>query len=937
MKKNVLKSLLIMAALIGFMLPSSAADNQQLPIDTAVRYGVLPNGLTYYIRHNSEPNHRADFYIAQKVGSILEEDNQRGLAHFLEHMAFNGTKHFPGKAMLDYLQNNGMRFGYDINAGTGFDQTIYNVKNVPTDRQGVLDSALLVLHDWSCAITLDPQEIDKERGVIREEWRTRGDAQWRMWDKVIPILFHGSKYANRMPIGTMDVVMNFKPKELQDYYHRWYRPDQQGIIIVGDFDAAKMEQKVKEMFTPNKMPANAQVREEFPVPDHQGIDYALCTDPESSNTMVYLFFQHQQVPQAERNTLSNMKRDIVNELCQSMISQRLGELSQKPDCPFAYAGVSDGNFFISHTKDAFMMLALAKEGKGLESFESMLTEARRIDQHGFTPGELSRAKDEYMSELQNQYNERNKRKNSRYISEYVNHFISGGYIPGIDYELQKTKELLPTITLDMVNNFVSQYISENNVSMMLTGPEKQGLTYPDSTAIKADFDKIIKSDVAAYVDEVSDKPLLSKEPTSGKIVKETYEKDINVTTLKLSNGATVYLKPTNFKNDEILMDAISLGGEWAYKGQNAIDLKVLDGVVGVSALGTFSQMSLTKRLSGKIASANFSLNDPTESISGRSSKKDLETMLQLNYLLFTDVRKDEQAFKAYQSSMKSRLSLAKNNPNNVFGDSIMVTLFHHNPLYKDLTVEEVDKINYDDCMKLVKERLGNAGDFSFSFVGNFSVDSIRPLIEKYIASLPDNGVREKTSYIVGRQKGTINNLFDRPMQIQQTSVYSTICGDLKYNLRNDFMLDLLEQLMDIVYTRTIREEESGTYGVSTGASISKYSNTWHFTYEFNTNDAQKDRLIKRADEELFKVMKDGAQAEDFQKVKEATVKQYENNLRENSYWMDILNNRGIGIDTYTGFKKMLDDLTLADFNKFVKTLNNGNNHITVVMNGVTKK
>lgn len=943
MRKLLLLLALVMTGMLA--VPAVAADENPLAgmlkkefrIDKDVRYGVLPNGMTYYIRHNSEPKNRAEFHIAQKVGSILEEDNQRGLAHFLEHMAFNGTTNFPGKKMLEYLQDNGMTFGGDINAYTGFDKTVYRVSNVPTQREALLDSVLLVLHDWSCAITLDPKEIDDERGVIREEWRTRGDANQRMYEDVVPFIFKGSRYANRMPIGTMDVVMNFKPQELRDYYHRWYRPDQQGLIIVGDFDAAKMEQKVKEMFSPIKMPANPAKREYYPVPDHKGINYALYTDPESSRGLIYMFFQHDVTPRDQKNTIGFAYKQLVSTLSSAMLNARFMELSQDPASPFMYAMSYDSNFFIAATKDAYTIISVPKDGKDLEAYKAMLTEAQRVNLHGFTATEFERAKAEVYSQYENSYNERDKRKNIAYAEEYINHFTDGGYIPGIETEFAVLKMLLPQVTLDEVNEYAKGTINEDNVSLIISGPKKDNYKYPTQEEIEANFKKIFSEDVPAYVDNVTSEPLLEKEPAAGKILSENTDAATGITTMKLSNGATVQLKPTNFKNDEISMDASSVGGYWAYKGKTSADIDLFENAVEVSALGNYTRSALSKYLAGKNVSVSFSMGDSNESVSGTSTKKDLETMFQLNYLLFTDVRKDDKAFDALRSNLISALANAANDPRHVFQDSIYATSYNHNPAKRMATVDDVKAMNYDNCLKLYRERVANAGDYTFSFVGSFTVDEMRPLIEKYIASLPDNGVREKTTYTLSTVDGRVSNMFDIPMQNQKTSVYEVLSGKMKYSLKNDVMMDMLSEIMDIVYVRTIREEEGGTYGVGTYSSLSNHTDKWHFTFQFDTNEAQKDKLVKRAEDELMNVIKNGADAADFQKVKEAALKQYDTNLRSNRFWLRTLRRKAMGIDAYTGLGDILKNMTVADFNKFLKKNLGDKNRIRVVMNGVQVK
>lgn len=919
--------------ILAFALPN---DTQQLPMDVAIRYGILPNGLTYYIRHNEEPKNRADFYIAQKVGSILEEENQRGLAHFLEHMAFNGTTNFPEKSMLEYLQDNGLRFGGDINAYTGLDQTVYYISNVPTTKEMLMDSVMLVLYDWGNEISLKPDEIDKERGVITEEWRTRGDAQMRMFEKVLPIMYQGSKYANRLPIGSMDVVKNFKPEELRAYYETWYRPDQQGIIIIGDFDAAKMEQKVKELFSKSTMPKDAKKREYFPVPDNKKPIFALYKDPEATSTDVYLFFKHEQMPKDELGTMKKYRQEVYNILTQVMFADRFNELAQKPDAPFNYAFGYDDEFFIAETKDAYTLIGKAKEGKSLETFSTLLLEAQRIREHGFTASELERAKAQFITSVQNQYSERNKRRNDKYAQEYVDHFTKGGAIPGIEFDFETLKELLPHVTLEDMNNYFIPKITNENIVIGIFGPDKASVAYPTEKDVMDTFKKVLSTKTQSYVDNVSNMPLLSKEPVPGRIVNETFDQASGITELALSNGATVYLKPTDFRNDEINMTGISFGGKWAYKGGKALPLKALDATVEVSALGNYSRTDLRKYMADKTASVNLVVGEPTENISGSCINKDLETMLQLNYLLFTDIRKDEEAFKAMTSRLKSQLSLKKNSPREIFGDSINSTIFPNMPIYSSIQPEQVDSINYDEVLSIARERLSNAGDFKFSFVGSFKIDSIKPYIEKYITSLPDNGRREKIDFKVGIRPGNHSNEFKLGMETPKTSCFAILSGSLPYNMYNDFMLDILDGVMDIVYTKTIREEEGGTYGVSTSASLSMYNDQWTFSYGFDTNPEVQKRLNERALTELTNVMKNGANETDFKKVKETAIKQYEMSLLSNRYWMSVLRNKAINIDILTGYEDMIRSITLEQFNDFIKKLDNSQNRISIVMDGVVK-
>mgnify|MGYP002515559681 CR=1 FL=1 len=935
------KKIMILLPLLLLLLAAggglSAQNTQYVPMDTAVRHGVLPNGLTYYVQANAEPKGRANFYIAQKVGSTLEEENQRGLAHFLEHMAFNGTKHFPGKAMLDYLQRNGIKFGADINAYTSFDETVYNINNVDTSNKNLMDSTLLALYDWSCGILLQDDEIEKERGVINEEWRTRSNANQRMFEAVLPVLFKGSRYADRMPIGLMDVVMHFKPEALRAYYHKWYRPDQQGIIVVGDFNPDKMAEQVKALFSKN--PAQ---RTYSPVPDNEHPVYALFTDPELSRTSVSLMFKHDATPDSLKNTLSNYREDLVGNLVYLMASMRFAELAENPDAPFSMARMSDGRFMVAATKDALTLSAGAKSGKTAETLRLLVTELQRMRTYGFTASELARAKEQLSAMVEAQYNEREKTQTRRVAQLCISNFTRGDALTSIEYDQKEITAMLPEIGLEEVNRYVPERVSEHNIAILVSGPNGEGISYPTEKEAVDIVEAGLKSEVKPYVDEVVSDKLMETIPTPGKIVKEKYNKKLGMTEMKLSNGATVYLKPTNYQDDKIVFYASSKGGSWAYDKFNGreegITVKMMPIAIKSIKVGGFTRTQLDKVLAAKQVLVAFGMSHTSEFFRGSSIKNDLPTMFQLLNLSFIGISRDDNAFAAMKSRLKSQLTMAKTSPDYIFKDSLSNLRYNGNPLFTTMTAEDVDLINYDKAMEIFKERTENAGDYTFTFVGNFSVDSIRPLIATYIASLPDNGRRDEISHVFRRNPGHNRCAFEQPMKNPKTTIYYSTYGPLKYSLKNRLMMSVLEDVMDIVYTNTIREEEGGTYGVGTAASLSLYEGDWVFTYSFDTSAEKQARLKKRALDELEKVIREGAPADAFAKVKENLLKSYETDQRSNDYWMRMLVNYGLGIDMHTGYEKALRNLTLSDFNKFLrKNLKPDVNTIEVEMLGKESK
>lgn len=940
MNVKAFKTLLV-AAIVAFVMPAVAQENpmaQPLPIDAEVRYGVLDNGLTYYIRHNETPKNRAEFHIAQRVGSVLEEENQRGLAHFLEHMAFNGTGNFPGKNMLNYLEQNGIKFGVDINAYTGLDETVYRVSNVPTTNPGLVDSCLLVLHDWACDILLQEAEIDNERGVIHEEWRTRNDANWRIMEKVIPVMFEGSQYANRLPIGTMEVVMNFPYQDLRDYYHKWYRPDNQAIIVIGDFDVNQMEARVKELFGSIKMPENAAERIYHEVPNNEEPIYVVGSDVEATSTGVDIYFKHDPLPREYRGTMIGVVQDYIENIAGIMLRNRFSEITNKPNAPFLYASGYDSKFFgLASTKDAFTLTAGVEEGKVIEGIQGLIREAERAGRYGFTATEYDRAKADLISNYENQYNERNTRRNIQYANEYIRHYIDGGYIPGIELEYQLLQGLAPQIPVEAVNQYIAEAITDNNIVICVIGPDKEGVTYPTADEAIAAIKAVQAEEIAAYVDEVSNEPLISKELTPGRVVAELNGIIPGTTEWILSNGARVILKQTNFKDDEITMTAVSRGGKMMYGAEDAATLKVFPYLYEAGGLGNFSSTNLRKALAGKNAGAGLNLGNYSETVEGFSSVKDVETMLQLVHLMFTDIRKDQETYDVIKNQYISMYANYASNPKFICSDSLYNTMYNHNPMLSMMDAEDFVNADYDRMLEIAKERTANAADFTFNFVGSFDPEVLRPLVEKYIATLPANTTREKVDAKPFVAKGQNINHFSLPMENPAASVYVIYSGIYDYNMRRDILMDMFSQIMDIVYTETIREQEGGTYGVGTQGTINDLNNEWMFLFAFDTNIEQQEYLKNRAKEELMKVVTNGVREADFNKVKEYMLKQYDNNQRENNYWKQVLVQHVFDNNIITGYKQALETITADELNYFIRNIFLDNeNLVEVVMCGETK-
>lgn len=930
---------LIALALILCCTSQAMAQQQQvpaIPIDKNVRIGKLDNGLTYYIRHNAKPEHRAEFYIAQKVGSILEEDNQRGLAHFLEHMCFNGTTHFPGNALREYLESNGVKFGENLNAYTAVDETVYNISNVPVIRDGIIDSCLLILHDWANDLTLDPKEIDEERGVIHEEWRTRQSPVMRMYETVFPIIYEGSKYAYRLPIGTMEVVDNFPYQDLRDYYEKWYRPDQQGIVVVGDIDVDQIEAKIKKMFADIEMPENAAKREYFPVPDNKEPIIAIATDKEQPKAQIMVFYKHDVVPNEAKSGIDYMVKDYANYMINIMLNARLAELTQTPTPPFLGAQVEDGNFIVSKTKDAFAGYAITKEDGIDTGLAALLREMERAHRFGFTATEYARAKAEYLRALESAYNERDKQRNSDYVNVYVRNFIDNEPMPGIENEYAIMNQIVPNIPVEAINEMMKELVTDNNLVVTILGPEKAGLVYPSKEEIRKVIDNSKSEKLTAYVDKVSDEPLIAKEPKAGKIVSIDNNGKFGTTILTLSNGIKVIVKKTDFKADQIMMKGFSFGGNSLFPDSEIINILALNDVVSLGGLGNFSAIELDKVLAGKRASAGASVSSLTEGISGSCSPKDLETMLQLAYLNFTAPRMDQDAFESYKNRMKAGLKNQEMNPMMAYSDSIKGAIYQHHPRTARMKADMVDKIDYNKIMEMYKDRFKDAGDFTFMFVGNIDIEAAKPLIEKYIASLPSTGRKETFKDTkMEMRKGFYKNDFAKKMETPKASVLAFFNGNLPYTFENDVLMSALGQVLDIVYTREVREKEGGTYGVGVSGQIMKFpKETFALQIMFDTDPDKREKMIEIVLAQAQKIAKEGPQAEDLNKVKEFMLKKHKENLKENGYWMGVLNEYYYtGTDMLDGFDNIVNSITPAKIQKFAKQLLDQKNQTEVIMTG----
>ncbi len=909
-----------------------------IPLDPSVKSGKLDNGLTYYILHNEHPKDRANFYIAQKVGSTLEAPSQLGLAHFLEHMAFNGTTNFPGKNMLNYLQSKGIRFGYDINAYTYFDETVYNIDNVVTTDKALMDSVLLALRDWSCGILLEDAEIDAERGVIEEEWRSRNDANFRMLESVLPKIYNEYQYQQPV-IGKIDIIRNFPYSEIRDYYKKWYRPDQQGIVIVGDFDVAEMEKKVIDLFSKIEMPANAAERKYPEVSDNEKPIFAYFDDPETMYPRVDVSFKMDKLPLEYRNTARYVQQDLIEDLISTMINNRLREFGQKPECNYAFAVVNFNDFWVSKTKAAFNVIVIGKTDV-TKAFNDAMGIVARACKTGFTDSELERARDEMLSGYEKFYNERNNTNSGIFGELLYRHFIDNTPYPGAEAQYEMAKQILPMVPVQALNQAVAQLLTSENQVIVVSQPRKDDMEVIEEEKFVGNMQNILNAEYEAYVDEVITDPMITNLRAPGKIVSEK-EGAFGTTELTLSNGVKVVVKPTDFKADQILMTAFSKGGKQAYPASMSNIIMFAEDAYEASKLGNFNKTMLRKYLAGKNMSLQYGIGSITNTLEGSSSVKDLKYLLEALYASFTELSADNETFSTQLESARTSLTAQASNPLYTFSRNVAKALHNDNPMFNLPTLADLDKVNYQATLDFVKGTMKNAADFTIVFVGNVDLETLKPLLEQYVASLPSDpknltAVKKETSLL--NATGQINDEWSEPMQAPATHVYDVLSDtNIPYSIENATKIELIGDLLGNVYTETLREEEGGTYSPHAYAYMSPVTGEWNVVYTFSTNQAQQKKMIARAYEELVKLLQNGTNAENFNKVKEAQMKQYENSIRTNNYWLNQLNLYLRGVDNITNGKAAIENLSVDEFNTFMKNLYNGKNRVQVVMEGVEKK
>ncbi len=900
-----------------------------LKIDPAISYGKFENGLTYYIKVNKKPEKRAELRLAVKTGSVMEDDDQLGLAHFCEHMAFNGTKSFPKNEIINLLEKEGIRLGPDVNAYTSFDQTVY-ILQIPTDSAQLVEKALKILEEWASAVSYDEKEIDKERGVLVEEWRLGRGASMRVLDKHLPKLLYNSQYAKRFVIGKKEVLESAPYETIRRFFRDWYRPELMAVVAVGDFDKAAMEKLIKDHFgkLTNKRPARERVK--YPVPDHAQALVSVATDKELPAASVQVIFKRD--PQPER-TAGDYRRSILGQLYDGMFNKRLQERLQKPNPPFIFGGGSDGRWL--GEKQAFTLFAQAKENSLIDGLDYILTEAYRVKQYGFTATELERQKSDQLRWIERAYKERDKTESRNYADEFVRNFLQEEPIPGIEVEFNINRQFLPGITLDEINKLADVRMATSSRVVAISAPEKEGVKVPTEAEVQSVLSRASTKKSDAYVDNVTTKPLIATLPKAGKVVSERKIELLGLTEWKLSNGALVVLKPTDFKNDEILFSAYSDGGTSLSIDPDFVSASMASQLVSMCGVGEFDAIALSKMLSGKVVNVSPMVSGLSEGFSGSASPQDLETLFQLAYLYATAPKRDTSAYGALMSRMRASLQNRSVMPEGAFYDTISVTMAQYHFRARPMTPQILDEVNLDKALAFYKNRFADASDFIFFFVGNFQLEKIRPLVEQYFAGLPALNRKESWRDVgVFPPKGVINKEVYRGIE-PKSSVMITFTGPFNWSKQSRYDFNSLIELVNIKLREVIREEKSGTYGIRAYGSPSLYPRKeFNLSVSWGCNPTRVEELVKIVMEQLDSLKIKKADEVYVNKVKEIQRRNQEVNLKENRFWLSnfrqyYANNENP--EEMLEYNKLIDNLTTDAMQSSAKKYFDTKNVVKVVL------
>ena len=913
--------LIIALVQVSWMCFSQIDFNKPVPVDPAARIGRLENGITYYIRHNEEPKERASFYIIQNVGALLENDDQNGLAHFLEHMAFNGTKHFPGKGIINTLEKHGVAFGRNINAYTSFGETVYNLSDIPVKHEGLVDTCLLVLNDWADYLLLTDEEIDLERGVISEEWRTRRTADFRMQRQFLPVLLNGSKYMNRDVIGDLNVIKTFKYETLRNFYTEWYRTDLQAIAIVGDIDVDAVEQKVKALFSTIEPITNPLKREFYDVPDHKEPLYVLATDKEADSYEVNLYIKHTAPVKSEKN-LNYLREQTIQSLFGMMTRDRITELLQKGTPPFVMGGINYGGLVGGY--EMLSISATAKPDQGDVAFKSIYTEAERIYQHGFTPGELDRAKTNLLTSYESRYKQRDKINNDQFARDFKGYYIESEPLTSIDWDWDFVQKVLPTISVEDVSARAKQWMTKENRVIVVMGPDKPEAKHLSKEQALSMIESIDNSKVEPYADEAVSTNLIKKELAGSKVKSTKKLPEFEAVEWTLGNDAKVVFRQADYEKDQVSLIAVSKGGSSKENDDKMASAMMLNQFIGAFGVGDYDATALKKALTGKKVGLNVSLSDLNESFNGSSTPKDFETMMQLLYLQFENPRFDKEAYEALLGRYKAYIANMANNPQKIMSDSLQLIMTCKNPRTKLMTPELFNEISLEQIEAIYKDRFVDAGDFTYFIVGNIDEATAKTMAEKYIGSLTN--LPRKETWIdrnVEGPKGKTVREIEIPLEVKKATVNVNFDTKMEYSPEQNLLLSVFRDILNLRYIEEIREKEGGTYGVRVSANYSKFPKAEKsLSLMFDTDPDKAQYLKSILYREIDKIAANGPTAEDLDKAVKSLQKNREQSKLHNNYWMQGLTTfytYSVNPTAPENFEKILENMTTAKVQQFVKS------------------
>lgn len=932
MKTKHLTLSFILFALLGNMIWAQQPDlTKPLPVDPSLKIGTLENGLTYYVQYNKMPEKRVEMRLVVNAGSILEDEEQQGLAHFVEHMCFNGTKRFSKSALIDFLEKSGVRFGADLNAYTSFDETVYMLQ-LPTDRQGLIDSAFMVLEDWAHAVTHEDEEIDKERGVIREEWRLGLGADDRMRKEYFPVIFKNSLYAERLPIGQIGVIDTASYEILRSFYRDWYRPNLQAVIVVGDLDIDMAEKKIKEHFAHIQNPENAPERVRYGIPGNKEPLVAIATDKEATSNMLMIIYKHDKKPV---ENIGDYKESFKRNLYNAMLNARLSEYNQQSTSPFLFASTYYGGF-LGRSMDAYVSNARVKENRIEDAIETLVKENEKVLRFGFTASELERQKTQLLTRLEKQEKEKDKTNSSNYVRAYTSHFLDRQPIPGIEHELALAKQLLPLISIDEVNSLASKWITEENLVVVVTAPEKEGVRVPDKETILKTITSARKAQVEPYIDQVSSAQLVSKKLKGSRITGEKKLEKLGVTEITLDNGVRIVLKPTDYKNDEILLASFGSGGSSVFDDKDAFAASTITRAVGASGIGSFSTIELSKYLTGKTVSVQPFVEETRQGFRGNASPKDFETMLQMIYAYFEGARRDKEAFEAMKSQMLNQFMFMRANPQTVFVEKLRQLATQNSPRTIVIPSEEqIRSLEAESVYSMFDKLFGTANGFTFVFVGNFDIEAIKPLLTTYLGSLPaDKPAIKWRNVSPGFPEGITDEIVTKGSEYK-SMVAIMMENDFDWSQRNRTELSLLIRAFSIKLRESMREEIGGVYGVGASQNNQQYPEpVYNIVINWGTNPDLVDTLSKIVFHEINKLMADGPTAEDMIKIKETTIRERETNEKQNNFWsasLDFAWHNNQELLTFEEFRQLITSISSEDLKRAANQYFTTENYLRLVL------